>query len=99
MSAVAITLEKYLRERAEMRQKITPRLLTKAEAASYCGLGTATFENQCPVRPIALGHSKRLMRFDREALNAWIDELASGIMNKDNDWLAKMDDQNDRCSG
>ncbi len=81
-----------------MRQDIMPRLLTKAEAAAYCGIGTATFEAHCPVRPIALGQSKRLERFDRVALNKWIDRLADDDDAVSRDWLAEMDDQNDGCS-
>lgn len=81
-----------------MRQNITPRLLTRAEAAAYCGIGIATFEAHCPVEPIALGRSKRLERFDREALNTWIDQLANGLAGRGKDWLAEMDGQNDRYS-
>jgi len=40
--------------------KVPSRLLTKAEAASYCGVSVATFSALCPVRPVALGKGKRL---------------------------------------
>ena len=78
-----------------MRRNIVPRLLTKAEAAAYCGVGVATFETHCPVRPIALGQSKQLERFDRVALNKWIDRLTDGDDVVSRDWLAEMDGQND----
>ncbi len=68
-----------------------PRLLTKAEAASYCGLSVAAFTALCPVRPIALGEDKRLERYDVVALNEWIDGLGSDSRKLGRDWLAAMD--------
>ncbi len=74
-----------------MRQNIAPRLFTKAEAAAYCGVSSATFVAKCPVLPIAFGHSKRLDRFDREALNKWIDLLGVAKDGEPKDWLTEMD--------
>ena len=37
-------------------------LLTKAQAASYCGLNVAAFSVLSPVRPIALDKEKRFER-------------------------------------
>ena len=74
------------------------RLLTKAQAASYCGLSVAAFAALCPVRPIALGDDKRLERFDIVALNEWIDRLGAGSAELGRDWLAVMDKDNDRSS-
>jgi hypothetical protein len=52
------------------------RLLTKKEAASYCGTSVATFGRMCPVRPIALQFGNpRLLRYDLKDLDAWIDSL------------------------
>jgi hypothetical protein len=78
--------------------KLLPRLLTRAEAASYCGLSHTAFSTLCPVRPIALGNDKRLERFDVVALNKWIDRLAAGSGELGRDWLAVMDRDNDRSS-
>lgn len=50
------------------------RLLTRAQAASYCGLSVAAFAVRCSVAPIDFG-DKRLERFDRLDLDAWIDAL------------------------
>lgn len=58
-----------------MQAPITPRLLTKSQAAHYCGLSAATFGGTCPVRPIALGHGVRMHRYDVFDLNKWIDSL------------------------
>jgi hypothetical protein len=67
------------------------RLLTKAEAASYCGLSLGVFSTLCPVRPIALGNDKRLERYDIVELNKWIDGLGSGSEKLGRDWLGVMD--------
>jgi hypothetical protein len=53
------------------------RLLTRAEAAGYCGMSLTSFDNICPVRPLALGPDKRLERYDLLALDRWIDRLAN----------------------
>ena len=50
-----------------------PRLLTKSQAASYCGLSLPTFSSVCPVRPIALGVGVRMERYDLRELDGWID--------------------------
>ncbi len=60
------------------RAVIPPRLLTRQQAAGYCGLSVPTFEATCPVRPIALGDERRLERYDMRALDAWIDGLGEG---------------------
>ena len=53
------------------------RLVTKTQAATYCGLSTQTFGSMCPVRAIALGHGVRMERYDLRAIDAWIDSLAA----------------------
>lgn len=52
------------------------RLLTKSQAATYCGISVPTFGSVCPVRAIALGVGVRMERYDVHAINAWIDRLA-----------------------
>jgi hypothetical protein len=74
------------------------RLLTERQAASYCGVGLATFRMLCPVRPVALAKSKRLERFDVVALDQWIDGLSSDSAASGRDWLAAMDEGDDRGS-
>jgi hypothetical protein len=75
--------------------KLSPRLLTKAEAASYCGVSLGAFSTLCPVCPIALGTDKRLERYDVVALNEWIDGLATSPAKRGRDWLGAMDRDND----
>ena len=71
------------------------RLLTRAQAAAYCGVSLGAFSTLCPVRPIALGADKRLARYDVVALNEWIDSLGSSAVERGKDWLGAMDRDND----
>ncbi|MCB1503113.1 MAG: hypothetical protein KDK07_25600 [Bauldia sp.] len=48
-------------------------MLSKAEAASYCGLGARRFEAECPVRPVELPGGARV--FDMVDLDKWIDTI------------------------
>lgn len=54
------------------------RLLTKSQAAQYCGLSVATFGGTCPVRPIALGVGVRMHRYDVREIDKWIDSFKAG---------------------
>lgn len=72
---------------------IVPRLLTRQEAAAYCGVSVPTFDGVCPVKAIALGNGKRLERFDRISLDGWIDSLALKCREIGKDWLAELDKQ------
>jgi hypothetical protein len=80
------------------RRANSARLLTKAQAAAYCGTSVATFRIVCPVRPIALGKSKRLERFDIVALDRWIDGMSADGAISGRDWLAAMDTAHDHRS-
>jgi len=75
--------------------KLCARLLTKGEAASYCGVSVPTFLMLCPVKPIALGEDKRLERYDLLSLDKWIDSLGVGSKQLGRDWLSAMDKEND----
>lgn len=57
-----------------------PRLLPLKLAAAYCQVTPALFEASCPVAPIRLGGraSQQSRRWDRHALDRWLDSLASG---------------------
>lgn len=70
---------------------IVPRLLTRQEAAAYCGVSVPTFAVICPVKAIALGNGKRLERFDRVSLDGWIDSLALDGQRVTKDWLAELE--------
>lgn len=55
------------------RRDVEPRLLTKEEAASYCGVSAPVFSDRCPVAPVALGEGKT--RYVLSDLDDWIDSL------------------------
>lgn len=67
------------------------RLLTRTQAASYCGVSVPVFNVRCPVMPVALGKSKRLERFDVCALDNWIDKLSENDSSSQIDWLSRID--------
>ena len=75
------------------KSNIVPRLLTRQEAAAYCGVSVPTFDGVCPVKAIALGNGKRLERFDRISLDGWIDSLALNSRRMSKDWLAELEKQ------
>lgn len=55
------------------------RLLTKTQAARYCGLSPATFGGICPVKPIALGEGARMHRYDVRDIDRWIDGFKAPV--------------------
>jgi predicted DNA-binding transcriptional regulator AlpA len=72
------------------RVSLAPRLLTKTEAAAYCGMSPQIFDRVCPVRPLRF--SERLVKFDVTDVDSWIERLKSPAKPKDGmDWLAEMD--------
>lgn len=54
------------------RIDIIPRLLSRDQAAAYCGFSRVAFERHCPVVPMGFG-DERLLRWDRHDLDAWIE--------------------------
>jgi len=75
-----------------------PRLLTREQAAAYCDVSIATLTALCPVKPIALGDSKRLERYDIRHLDEWIDTLREDGPRFGKDWLAVLDGNDDNRS-
>lgn len=64
-----------------------PRLLSREQAAAYCGMSPPSFNEHVKVKPLSFGR-RRL--YDRRDLDAWIDsrrETRTGV-----DWLAAYDD-------
>jgi hypothetical protein len=72
-----------------------PRLLSREQAAAYCGVCVPTFASVCPIKAVALGRGKRLERFDRISLDQWIDSLGSKEPTSREDWLNKWDQGDD----
>lgn len=50
---------------------LTPRLLTRDEAAAYCGIGGELFERCVKVAPMRFGSRKR---WDVRAIDRWLDQ-------------------------
>ena len=56
-----------------LRRDPDPRLLTQGQAAAYCGVCVEVFKKACPVPPVSL--LDRIPRYDRHALDRWIDSM------------------------
>ena len=57
---------------ASINLRVQPfRLLSKVDAAHYCGLPIKLFEKVCPVLPLDMGRAER--RWDVQDLDRWID--------------------------
>jgi predicted DNA-binding transcriptional regulator AlpA len=52
---------------------VAKRMLSKAEAAHYCGMAVKRFETDCPVRPVQYPGGN--MRWDTRDLDQWLDGL------------------------
>ena len=66
------------------------RMLTKIEAADYCGLSVARFTSECPVSPTLFGQGvNRVVRWDLHRLDDWLDGFASSATG--DDWLSRAD--------
>lgn len=50
-------------------------MLSKADAAHYCGLPTSRFSHLCPVTPVELSNGTK--RWDVQDLDKWLDSLKS----------------------
>jgi hypothetical protein len=71
------------------------RMLTRQQAATYCGVSVAKFTLVCPVSLVSLGEGKRMERYDIRSLDAWLDKLGNDGASLNNDWLAKWDFEHD----
>jgi hypothetical protein len=71
------------------------RMLTRQQAATYCGVSVPTFMLVCPISPVALGEGKRMERYDIRSLDRWLDKLGNCGASLNNDWLAKWDFEHD----
>ena len=70
------------------------RLLTSDEAAAYLGVSLSTMQKHVKVAPINIGSA---VRYDREALDRWIDGRRNQEPETGDHWLDKLDaDQNQR---
>lgn len=64
-------------------------MLTKREAALYCGVPLTRFPVAVTVKPVAMPHGKTL--YDIKDLDEWLDRLKAGAPNDaDEDILSKL---------
>jgi len=55
----------------------TRRMLTKIEAANYCGFNsTEGYDAAVPVPPVKIGNK---VLYDQKALDAWLDQLSNPL--------------------
>ena len=59
-----------------VRAAIAPRMLSKEQAAKYCGMTPASFMAHCPLPSVSLGPDVRLNRWDVRRLDEWLDSLS-----------------------
>ncbi len=70
----------------------TPRLVTRTEAARYCGLPSPqAFDRTCPVQAINIGSGEQpIWRYDLNEVDEWINACKSGEVPSANvDWLER----------
>lgn len=65
------------------------RLLTKEEAASYCGISAATLLAHVHVQPVKIGNS---VRYDVRELDRWLDSRGQSEPVSGDDWLRLLDE-------
>jgi hypothetical protein len=74
---------------------VSPRLLTRAQAAAYCQVSDEVFIAKCPISPVKMGESVRLHRWDRQKLDLWLDSLGAGSPSlhprTGQDWLDRLE--------
>ena len=66
----------------------TKLLLTRDEAASYCGVSVNTFVAHVKVQPVKIGHS---VRYDRRVLDQWAANQNRSEPLTGDDWLERID--------
>ncbi|KQT53800.1 MULTISPECIES: hypothetical protein [unclassified Aureimonas] len=66
------------------------RFLNSRQAADYLAVSPNVFQRECPVAPVRFG---AVVRWDRKALDTWLDGLTKTEANlSGDDWLGMMDD-------
>ena len=53
---------------------INPRMLSRSEAARYCGIPIKKFPAICDVEPIRL--AIKIIRYDKNVIDEWLDTLS-----------------------
>ena len=83
----------------ELPAGISPRLLTRGQAASYCQLSTEALNQRCPIKPIRMGNSARTDLYDIKELDRWLDSLGEQApdLAPREQWLGKLGNEGRRA--
>ena len=90
--AAAITALVAGETRASLPPQIPPRMLTKRQAAAYCGTTQADVARNVVVTEFSNGRK----RYDRKGLDRWLDSLGGGQQGEEVSWADCFDDQSAR---
>jgi hypothetical protein len=61
-----------------MTAKVTPRLLSREDAAAYLGAGLTYFDDEIRPSLTVLRHGRKVV-FDREELDRWVERQKAGV--------------------
>jgi len=67
---------------------VNRRMLSAREAAEYCGVPARRFAAVCDVEPVEIAGG--LVRYDRHALDRWLDALSAEDADADDEILARL---------
>jgi len=77
--------------RRRLRFQVFPRLMTKAQAANYCGVCVESFAVNCPVEPIRIRSGEKGLRWDTHDLDEWIESKKQDLIGSNGvDWLKRV---------
>jgi hypothetical protein len=77
-------------KKAGLPAGLSPRLLTRSQAAAYCQVSDAIFTARCPVAPVKMGESVRMYRWDIRELDRWLDGLGTAKPLDGQEWLDQL---------
>lgn len=84
---------------ADLPPGMTPRLLSREEAARYCGgVAPETFESHVPVQPVRIG---RRCFWDVKSLDRWLDQQSGLVeaLTPAAEWLGRLRSDRPREGG
>jgi hypothetical protein len=67
---------------------VNPRMYSLAKAAQYIGVSVKKFHLNCDVQPVEFADGSK--RYDRNALDAFLDRLSDGNEESDEELIAKL---------
>jgi|ERR1044071_7230886 hypothetical protein len=85
----AASLSAELRAVRQLLALVPKRMMTKAEAAHYCGRSIKSFQAECHVAPVRFGNGQT--RYDVNDLDAWLDQLKTGTRSDADDIVGRLE--------